>query len=346
MVSCYFKVSVIVGAAFSVWDFVTDIMATYDFHQTLKSYRKNAEDMVSEISGTEASNFKADSEWFTTISAEYDALSSFDKENIYCDIHAIQSEPDALVTQSEQILIAACSFVGLSLIALVTGYCVLIRIIRTKEIENDKGETGAREKLFNFVSKSAIQFCEDGPLLTILVLMMIRHGKLDGYECQEKFFNCGVSGECKMQDLMVPVPLNSSLLDLATADWILAVSFAAGIVNVLYNCVNGIMLFVGEDTPKLLVMPFLQFCLSMLPLMWVTYIDGLVTTGRTDDTEAKVFIAITIGISVCLCCSICAWLWIMRSDSVMNKEINNMNRCNTNSPISRRSRGNSTIGMY
>lgn len=351
MVTCFFKFTVIVGALFSVWDIVTDIMATYDFHVTLKGYKERAESMVSEISGTEPSNFKADSTWFTAISAEYEVYSSFDKENIYCDIHAIQAEPDSLVKQSQHIFIAACIFVVMSLIAIAMGYCVLFRIIRTKEIENDvSGETSAREKLWNFVAKSAIQFCEDGPQLTILVLMIIRVGKLDGYKCQEKFYDCGISGECTMEDMTVPVPLNSSLLDLALADWVLALSFAAGIVDVLWNFASGFYLFISEGIPKLLVLPCLQFCLATLPLLWVTYIDGLITTGRTDGSDAKILIAVTIGISACFCCSIVTWLWIMRSNSVLHKEVNSMNnnsmyRVNTNSPVSRR-RGNSNIGMF
>lgn len=343
MVSWCFKISVFVGFAFSVWDFVTDIMATYDFWVTLGDYKEHAEEIYGEIAGVEASNFKVDSTWFATLSAEYSGLSSFDKENVYCDIHALQSEPDSLLAQSEHILVAACIFVGLSFLALGIGYCILFRIIRSGEIENDKGETDAREKLWNFVTKSAIQFCEDGPQLTILVLIMVRLGKLDGYKCQEKFYDCGLAGDCKMQDFMVPVPLNSSLVDLAFADWILALSFAAGVFDVLYNCVTGVMLFVGQGTPKLLVMPCIQLCLAILPLMWVTYLDGLVPTGRTSDTEGIVFIAVTFAVSVCCCCSVVVWSWIMRDDSVLKEEVNNLN--NQGSSPMRVRRGNSTIGF-
>merc|ERR1719192_3303787 len=58
---------------------------------SLKDYDANSVDIGN---STANANFDPASEWFTTISAEYDALSDFDKEYVYCDVDAILEDPE------------------------------------------------------------------------------------------------------------------------------------------------------------------------------------------------------------------------------------------------------------
>merc|ERR1719266_965922 len=87
------------------------------------TYDSNATDMIeSALDGT-SSNFNETSEWFLGISADYEALSSFDKENVYCDVVAIQSNPDAILLDAEFEFSCAQSLVMISVVGLlyVTG---------------------------------------------------------------------------------------------------------------------------------------------------------------------------------------------------------------------------------
>lgn len=326
MVTCCFRIMTFISFGISIFDFATDIMSAYDFWQTKEGYKDRAEGIEAELASEQASNFKADSVWFTTISAEYDALSSFDKQNVYCDIYALQKDPKSLLDVSEDIFWAACVFIGLSVVALVIGYWVLCKLVRSGKIENDKGESEAREKLWTFNSKSAIQFAEVGPQLAILAMMIIREGKLDGYECQEKFYDCGMSGNCSIADMMVPVPLNASFVDIASSNWILALSFAVGFVDVLFNFVSGVFLFISKDACRLVLLPCLSLSLALMPLCWVVLIDGLIPNDRTSDTEGIVAIAITVFISLCFCCSAACFMVFAMNDSILDKEVVAMNK--------------------
>lgn len=321
MVTCCFRIMTFISFAISIWDFVTDIMATYDFKQTIDGYEDRAETIEKEVASDQASNFDSDSTWFTTVSAEYDALSSFDKQNVYCDIHALQADPRSHLETSQDIFWAACVFIGLSVVALVIGYWVLCKLVRSGKIDNDKGESEAREKLWTFNSKSAIQFAEVGPQLAILALMIVRTGKLDGYECQEKFYNCGVSGSCDMGNMMVSVPLNSSLVDLASSNFWLSLSFAAGLFDLFWTFGSGVTLFLSKDACRLVLLPCIQLSISLLPLLWVIFIDGLIPAGRTSDTEGIIAIGITIAVTICFFVSFCFFLRFAMNDSILGKEV-------------------------
>lgn len=326
MVTCCFRIMTTVSFVISIFDFATDILSAHDFWGTVRDYRNRAGDIEAELSSDQASNFKADSAWFSAISAEYDALSSFDKQNVYCDIRALQRDPKSLLDVSEDIFWATLIFIGLSLLALALGYWQLCKLVRSGKIENDKGESEAREKLWTFNSKSAIQFAEVGPQLAILAMMIIREGKLDGYECQEKFFNCGVSGDCTMGDMMVPVPLNASFVDIASSNWILALSFAVGFVDVLFNFASGVFLFLSKDACKLVMLPCISLSVTLLPLCWTVFIDGLIPNDRTGDTEGILAIAITICMSLCFCCSAACFMVFAMNDSILDKEVVAMNK--------------------
>merc|ERR1719336_142139 len=123
-----------------------------------------------------------------------------------------------------------------------------------------------------------------------------------------------------MDDLMVPVALNSSFLDIASSDIILALSFGAGIIDLIWNFVSGILMFVTEKTPKLVVLPCISLAMASLPLLWVIYLDGLLPSGRTEDMDAKIVIGVTIGMTVCCCCSVIGFLYVMMSQQVLNHE--------------------------
>merc|ERR1719273_2667720 len=113
--------------------------------------------------------------------------------------------------------------------------------------------------------------------------MIRRMGQLNGFICQEQFYNCGLSGDCNMSDLYAPVPLNSSLIDIAASDVLLALSFAAGMVDVIWTFIAGSALFLQNGAIRLLVLPFLQFSMALLPVLWVVFVDGIIPTGRTSE---------------------------------------------------------------
>jgi len=249
----------------------------------------------------------------------------------------LQKDPGSLSDVNDDIFLAAIIFIVLSVIALAIGYWVLCKLVRSGKIENDKGESEAREKLWTFNSKSAIQFAEVGPQLAILAMMIIREGKLDGYECQKKFYNCGVSGDCTMANMMVPVPLNASFVDIASSNWVLALSFAVGFIDVFFNFGSGVFLFISKDACRLVLLPCISLCLSLMPLCWIVLIDGLIPNDRTSDTEGIIAITVTVVLSLCLCCSAGCFMVYAMNDSILDKEVVAMNQNGVHHMIRKRS---------
>lgn len=316
MTSFSFKCTVFIGFVLSIWDFATDILAAYDFHRSYNSYKERADTMISDISSEEPSNFDLDSPLFVNLTREYYALSEFDTKYVFCDIYAIQADPDSLFKESRNIFYASCGIIVLSLIVLSMGYHVLCCMIRRDQFKDGRDLTKPREKLYNFLSKTAIQFSEDSPQLVIVWLMMMRFGKLDGFACQEKLYDCGMAGHCTMEDLTVPSPLNSSLLDFAVTDKILAVAFAVGIVNILWNFFAASAMFVSEGISRMLTLTFMQFAISFLPVMWAIYFDGVVPIGRTGASEGIIILCCAIAFSLCFCCCGGTFIYLMITDSI------------------------------
>lgn len=325
MVTCCFKVILTISLVLSIWDFATDIMAAVDFKHTVDNYQSRADDMIRDISGDADSNFKADSEWFTTLKAEYDGLYDWERENIFCDISLIQSDPSALTEQGTHILYASYIFVGLSVIAIAAGYGALFCLCKSGEMSSgtEYSKLADKERLWNFTSKSAILFVEAGPQLAILWLMIRRMGQLNGFICQEQFYNCGLSGDCNMSDLYAPVPLNSSLIDIAASDVLLALSFAAGMVDVIWTFIAGSALFLQNGAIRLMVLPFLQFTMALLPVLWVVFVDGIIPTGRTSEGEGLIVMGITLAMSLCCVGSVCYFIYYGSQGPIGSKDVEN-----------------------
>lgn len=306
-VSSPFKVLVAAGLFLSVVDFGTDIAATYDFHRTITDYADRADTISAEISGEEASNFKANSTFFLALSAEYDALSTFDKENVFCDVVSIQSDPNSL-EDSSRIVIGACITMGLTVVAHLVNSKILHSYMTKKKISGgvpmDREHLSAPYwKLHQVNLKAALQFAEVGPMLALLTAMIIRHAGLESYSCQEKFYNCGISGDCDMSDLMLTVPLNSSLIDIFTSETVLTVSFVVGLVSLLFNFGSGIGMWIVEGAGKLLLFPLIQMSVTAMPMMCVIWIEGRSPLGLADDAEGKITIGSAILTFVMFFCS-------------------------------------------
>lgn len=313
MSSCAIKAVLYASSALYLVDFATNIAATYDFKNTLDDYSDRADKISNQIVSEEANNFQANSTWFLSVSEEYDSLSTFDKENVYCDVYGIQSDPDSYQASSGNVFGGACFTLGLTVVAHLAGYAGLWKVMRSQE----KEKCGIYLKLHNINVKAAIQFAEVGPFLAILVVMIVNHLGVDGYKCQEKFYNCGLSGDCSMDDMMLDVPLNSSLLDVFSSDTILTLSLVVGMFNVMWNFGSGIALWIGEGAGRLLIIPCMQLSVTALPYMWVLWTEGLKTLGRSGDTESIIVIAFTVFITVMFFGSMSAYMYFLAKGSML-----------------------------
>merc|ERR1719230_2195972 len=113
-------ISAIVLACLNV---IANLTASVDYLMAATDYDNNANDIFDELEDDPASNFHSDSEWFVTVSAEYEALSSFDKENVYCDVVTIQADPIAILEDAEFEATAAIGFTLVSAIGLIYAAC-------------------------------------------------------------------------------------------------------------------------------------------------------------------------------------------------------------------------------
>lgn len=303
MVTGCFKMSLYAGFAISVFNYATDILAVIEWKDAVDGYESLGSKISKAVSSDEFSNFKADSEWFTNLLSEYDSLSDFDKENVYCDVSTIQASPSELLTDSKYLLWTVVIFGAAASVGFMVAYCALCCLCMNDWAHNEthKGldktppeANRTREKLFYFRAKCLILFCESGPFMALIWIMITRIGQLNGFACQEAFYYCGVDGDCTLEDLMVPVALNSSIFDLMTDDVILALALGSGMLDLLISFMFTEFFFLREGDGCFLLYPFLQASLALLPLAWVLFIDDLVPLGTLPGVLISAHIPIII----------------------------------------------------
>lgn len=316
VVSCFFKSLVTVSSLLMVLDFTLNIAVTIDFQSTFSDYSDRASEISSAISGDDDSNFKEDSAFFQSLVDEYDALSDFDKENVYCDFLSIQADPSALEDNSKNIFKGALFTIGLTFIVHLIANGVLVNVAR-KPADTLKHMSTYHRKLYEYNVDSAFQFAEVGPFLAILALMAVRQASLDSYSCQEKFYNCGKSGECTMEDLMLDVPLNSSLLDIFCVNTIVTLSFAVGIFNIAWNFCAGACLWIGDGAGRLLLIPVIQLSLASMTFVGVLWAECLTPMG-TDGTDRKITVGVCIAVFVLFILSFGLYMVFLAKGTMLN----------------------------
>lgn len=336
MVSNCFKVTMYGGFALAAINLVANIVAFVDFGMTIDDYNNNAIAIADDLIEDPSSSFNATSPWFTAISEEYDYLSNFDKSNVYCKVKAIQSSPDEYYTEGQMTWVLCFVFILSSAIAFViviASFCCKIHRggFDTFDLSNVAGidaenpsivgkqklqklqrdwETlppkadQEKENMWQFRASSVILFVSTGPFLAYVWMMITGYNQLSGYACQQMFYDCGNSGNCDMDDLMVPVALNSSVLALSLADPLLAVGLFSGVLNLLFVLVSGAILFLRSlDFLNFILFPVFQLIFGVLPLAWVYFLEESAPIGAFGiallSMTPLVIFMIAIGIECC-----------------------------------------------
>lgn len=301
------KCTLVSAIIFAFINAIAFVMAWIDSMNAVDTYDSNATDMIeSAVDGT-SSNFNESSEWFLGISAEYEALSSFDKENVYCDVLAIQSDPDAILLDAEFEYSCMQSLVMISVAGLlyVTGhffckkynkfygvdvndigpsdpkaknpaFSTAVIIKRTdaekKSAEEEKFERES-EMLSDYRYDMMIQFIMTGPFIATVWLMVSRRSAVNGLDCQELFYACGQSGDCVIDDLMTTVALNSSLIKMLASYPFLIGAFFAPILSLCFVLGSGIFLSIGTNDWRYVTVPLAMFVYAGVPFTWVYFVD-------------------------------------------------------------------------
>lgn len=244
-------------------------------------------------------NFNSTSEWFTTISAEYEVLSDFDKEYVYCDVNAILEDPETVGDEFGRDLYALCAWtivMGVCLLAISGSHCFArcdkFHGVDMADIGPDpedprkavvlsshKPKTPAEkaaEDLSNFRYNSVVLFFLTGPCIAIFWLLIELRSGVSGMDCQGRFYECGTSGDCTMDDMMTTVALNSSMVKIIISYPLLASGWFFGVFSLLYIMVQGIWLSIGTRNIRYVDVPLFWSLYSMLPFLWVFFLDDKV----------------------------------------------------------------------
>lgn len=326
-----FKIAVVVGFLVSAMNFGTDIASFLNWNTVSEEYQSHADEIIEAIEGEASSNFKADSDWFTTISVEYEAASDFDKEYVYCDVVALQANPDELSVEGTGIHLSALIFVWMSGFAFVCGWIYMFWLLRkvcqTHYCEKDcaaahggnrlgvdigagnccpKSEYGIQKQKREVMRWSAVRlFMAAGPMLAINYLIVQRRSATNGFDCHEKFYDCGVAGSCDIGDMMVPVALNSSYLDLITSNTLMMLAIFSGLADIAFSFLASTVLFVRAVDFMYICLPVITLVGASLTMLWMLFIDEKVN-ALTSATcilliaHLPILILVVYGV-VCMC---------------------------------------------
>lgn len=326
--------SLIIGIVFAVLQIFSTIAVAVDFKTVLNDYKSNGKSMIEDaLQGPEV-NFNETSAWFVALSAEYDALSSFDKENVYCDVKAIQSNPvewEDVGTNEWEAVIVLLAFFSMGGLGLIVGtlmcakcnkfYDVDMADIKAKDPENPFSkatiaqshwnktltkEEKLRKNLSDYRSNTAYLFLASGPLLAVYWILVERRNMVSGFDCQSLFYACGQSGECGMDDLMLTVPLNSSIVAMITSYGFIMWGVLSCLVSLLFVLMSGTLITCGSSVYGFLWLPLFMFVYSFLPFAWVLFVDEHVPLQNAGLAGIFVFILLAfLGEIVWVCCFIC-----------------------------------------
>lgn len=289
-----FKIAVVGGFLISAMNFGTDVASFMNWSNTYQDYESHADEIVEAIEGDASSNFKADSDWFTAISAEYEAASDFDKEYVYCDVVTLQSKPDELDGEGSGIYMSAVILIWMSGGAFLIGWIYMFWLLRKVCAMHQckkncaaahngdpdvcryksKYEYDIQKQKREFMRWSAIRLLmAAGPMVAMNYLIVQRRSQTNGFECHEKFYDCGVAGSCDIGDLMVPVALNSSYLDLITSNTLMMLAIFSGLADIAFSFLASIVLFVHAADFVYICLPVLTVVGASVTMLWMLFVD-------------------------------------------------------------------------
>lgn len=329
MVNNCLKTAMICGIIFSSINTIVYLTAFTDFFIAVDNYETYAEDMT----GDDASDhFDPSSEWFTAISAEYEALSDFDKENVYCDVVSIQASPDAHkddinLDLSVCMVMAALSTCGYLLIGCnacnakcdrFSGVDIVnivpsdpenpmsrAKIAHPLKTDPKTPEQLLEEDLMMYRSDTGYLFLVTGAFIGVIWLLIHERVSVTGTDCQAKFYECGESGDCTMDDMMTTVPLNSSLMKMLIAYPFIMPGFFTGFLSLIFVLVSGIWSAAVHKNRSFAYVHIFIAVFGLTPFVWVYFIDDLVPfDGALAVTSiAMLPLLMTLTYTLVLCCS-------------------------------------------
>jgi len=112
-----------------------------------------------------------------------------------------------------------------------------------------------------------------GPMVAINYLIVLRRSQTNGFECHEKFYDCGVSGSCNIGDMMVPVALNSSYLDLITSNTLMMLAIFSGLADIAFSFLASTILFVRAADIMYIWLPVLALVGASVTSVWMLFVD-------------------------------------------------------------------------
>lgn len=330
-----FKIAVVGGFLISAMNIGTDVASFMSWSTIYQDYESHADEMIEAIEGEASSNFKADSDWFTAISAEYEAASDFDKEYVYCDVMTLQSNPDELDSEGSGIYMSAVIFIWMSGGAFLIGWIYMFWLLRKVHVTQqckkhcaaahggtrlgvdwDGNPNGCHHKCdsaYNIQKQkrevmrwSAVRLLmAAGPMVAINYLIVQVRSQTNGFDCHEKFYDCGVDGSCEIGDLMVPVALNSSYLDLITSDTLLMLAIFSGLADIAFSFVASTALFIRAADIQYIWLPVITVVGASITIVWMLFIDEKVNALPSNIcilliAHLPILILVVYGV-VCMC---------------------------------------------
>lgn len=326
--------SLIIGIVFAVLQIISTIAVAVDFKAALEDYKDNGKTIIEDaLLGPEV-NFNETSAWFVALSAEYDALSSFDKEYVYCDVKSIQSSPkwwEDVATNEWEAVICLLAFFSCGGLAIIVGnlmckkfnpfYDVDMADIKASDPENPFSkaviaqshwnktltkEEKLRKNLQDYRADTAYLFLASGPLLAVYWILVERRSMVSGFDCQALFYACGQSGECGMDDLMLTVPLNSSLVKMIFSYGIITWSFLTCLASLVFVLTSGTLITIGSRVFGFLWLPLFMFFYSLVPFAWVYFADEHVPIQNSGLVGVFALLLLAFfGELLWVCCFIC-----------------------------------------
>lgn len=291
----------ICGVALAAANFIMDILVISSYMSSVTTYEENAEAIAIALNTTDTTtSFSPDSEWFTTISAEYEALSNFDKENVYCDVVSIMNDVDEQSGDAS----TECSVAMVFVVAVAFGLIITgihrWAVKHNAEVDAEMADLEAqkyqkkratREEILasadvrfqakygakiavlrSFHRETFFLFNAAGPFLSMIWLMIVRRTSVTGLDCQDLFFSCGESGDCTMEDLQTTIALNISMVQMLTTYLIFAAGWIICLFCMCFILATGVFHWVARSNIRYLIFSVLLFFYSLVPFVWVYFI--------------------------------------------------------------------------
>lgn len=295
--SAVLKCNIITACVISAINLLLNGAIAYEGNSKVKSYKTYGKTIANATD-----NFDPTSEWFTTLSSEYENLSDFDKEYVYCDVDTILADPsghydDSTTEVNTTAMCIILTFGGLLVVLIQAGCakCNPFYGVDMADIGPEDPEKGIMSKavilkshkpmtpaekmeadLSNFRYNTVALFFMTGPCIGMFWLLIESRSSVSGLDCQEMFYECGRSGECTIDDLMTTVPLNSSVIKMLISYPLIASGCSFGLLSLVYILAAGVYVSILSRSCKWMAVPAFWSVYSLVPSVWVLFLDGKV----------------------------------------------------------------------